>query len=54
MESDFSQPTAAPSVRSNLVTLLGRKAAYENRAVAWEELLRDDERLVPLLKGLKD
>jgi myo-inositol 2-dehydrogenase / D-chiro-inositol 1-dehydrogenase len=54
LESDFSQPTAAPSVRSNLVTLLGRKAALENRPVRWEELLRDDEKLAPLLKGLKD
>ena len=54
MESDFRQPTAAPSVRSNLVTLLGRKAAYENRPVAWEAILRDDERLTPVLKGLKD
>ncbi len=54
VEGDFGQPTAAPGVRSNLVTLLGRKAAYDNRQVGWEELLRDGERLVPKLTGLKD
>lgn len=48
------QATAAPSVQSNLVTILGRKSAYENRVVSWEELLKDEERLVPDLKGLKD
>ncbi|MEW5900525.1 MAG: Gfo/Idh/MocA family oxidoreductase [Acidobacteriota bacterium] len=51
---DFSNPTVAPSVQSNLITILGRKAAYENRRVTWEELIKDKERLVPLLKGLKD
>ncbi len=48
------QGTAAPSVQSNLITILGRKSAYENRVVSWEELLKDGERLVPDLKGLKD
>ena len=48
------QATAAPSVQSNLITILGRKSAYENRLVTWEEILRDGERLVPNLKGLED
>lgn len=46
--------TVAPSIRSNLVTIMGRKAAVEDRLVTWDEMTRDDERLVPLLKGLKD
>jgi predicted dehydrogenase len=54
VEGDFGQSTVGPGVRSNLVTILGRKAAYENRQVGWEELVRDEERLVPMLKGLKD
>ena len=54
VEADFRQPTAAPGIRSNLVTLLGRKASYENRSIGWEELVRDGEQLVPMLKGLKD
>jgi myo-inositol 2-dehydrogenase / D-chiro-inositol 1-dehydrogenase len=51
---DFANPTVAPSVRSTLITILGRKAAYEERRVTWEELLQDEERLEPNLKGLKD
>ena len=48
------QATAAPSVQSNLITILGRKSAYESRLVSWDELLKDGERLAPDLKGLKD
>ena len=51
---DFANPTVAPSVQSNLITILGRKAALEKRRVTWEELLRDEERLKPNLAGLKD
>jgi predicted dehydrogenase len=46
--------TVAPSVTSNLVTLLGRKAAYEGRPVYWHQLMRDEEKLIPNLDGLKD
>jgi predicted dehydrogenase len=51
---EASNPTVEPSLRSNLVTILGRKAARENRRVEWDEILRDEERLVPDLGGLKD
>jgi predicted dehydrogenase len=51
---DFTNPTVAPSVQSNLISILGRKAAYENRLVGWEEILKDEERLAPALKGLKE
>ena len=51
---DFLNPTVEPSVQSNLITILGRKAAYKKRRVTWEELLRDKERLEPDLAGLKD
>jgi myo-inositol 2-dehydrogenase/D-chiro-inositol 1-dehydrogenase len=51
---DFRNPTVEPSVQSNLVTILGRKAAYENRIVTWTELVASGERLVPDLTGLKD
>ena len=54
VEGDFGNSTVAPSVRSNLITILGRKSAYENRVVAWEDLLKDGERLVPDLEGLRD
>ena len=52
--ADYSNPTVAGSVRSNLVTILGRTAAYKGSVVTWDELLHSDERLVPDLKGLKD
>ncbi|HYA48065.1 MAG TPA: hypothetical protein VEG35_00070, partial [Burkholderiales bacterium] len=48
------QSTVAPSVQSDLVSILGRTAAYENRTVTWEELIKDGKRLVPDLKGLQD
>jgi predicted dehydrogenase len=53
-KGDFSNPTVEPSVQSNRITILGRKASYENRIVRWDEILRDDERLSPDLSGLKD
>jgi myo-inositol 2-dehydrogenase/D-chiro-inositol 1-dehydrogenase len=53
-ETDVRNPTVEPSVQSNLITVLGRKAAYENRLVTWAELTASGERLLPDLKGLKD
>ncbi|MDZ7314819.1 MAG: Gfo/Idh/MocA family oxidoreductase [candidate division KSB1 bacterium] len=50
---DVMNPTVAPSVRSNLVTLLGRKAAYEGRPVTWAELMSDQEKLEFDLNGLE-
>ncbi len=51
---DFSNPTAAPSVRSNLTTILGRTAAYRRREVTWDEMIRENEPLDPKLGNLKD
>lgn len=36
---DARNPTVAPSVRSNLVTILGREAAYTGKTVTWKKLL---------------
>jgi predicted dehydrogenase len=49
----FDNPTVECSVRSNLITILGRTAAYENRMVTWEELLKSKEKLDASLKGVK-
>jgi myo-inositol 2-dehydrogenase/D-chiro-inositol 1-dehydrogenase len=54
VEGDVSNPTVEPSVQSNLITILGRKSAYENRLITWEELASSGERLVPDLTGLQD
>ncbi|MBI1940127.1 MAG: hypothetical protein HYS33_01315, partial [Acidobacteria bacterium] len=45
--------TVAPSVRSNLTTILGRMAAYGQREVTWQEMVTAGERLVLNLDGLK-
>ncbi len=44
-EGDASNPTIAPSVQSNLVSVLGREAAYSGKTVAWESLMKDQTRI---------
>jgi len=46
-------PTVAPSVRSNLSTILGRMAAYTGQKVTWAEMMKANEKLDPKLEGLK-
>jgi predicted dehydrogenase len=53
LKGDCSNPTVAPSVRSNLTCVLGRTAGYEKRPVTWEEIMTRKERMEPDLKGLK-
>ena len=53
-QSRFSNPTTAPSVRSNLTTILGRMAAYKRAEVTWESMMKSTERLDPKLRGLKE
>jgi predicted dehydrogenase len=53
-KGDTANATVPESVRSNLVTILGRTAAYEGRLVTWDEILKSDERLVPPMRGLTD
>jgi predicted dehydrogenase len=53
-KGEVGNPTVSESVRSNLVTILGRNAAYKGSAITWDELLKSDERLAPDMKGLKD
>lgn len=52
-KGDVSNPTVAPSVRSNLTTILGRTAAYAQREVTWDEVMKAKEKLEANLKGLK-
>ena len=53
LEGDCENPTVQPSVRSNLLTVFGRTAAYTGDRVYWDQFLRSDEKLDPNLKGLK-
>ena len=43
----------AESVRSNLTAILGRIAAYEGRAVTWDEMLRASAKMDAKLEGLR-
>ncbi len=51
---NYKNTTVLPGVTSNLVTILGRNAAYGNKEVLWKELIQSKEKLMPNLKGLKD
>jgi predicted dehydrogenase len=48
----INNSTVAPSVQSNLISIMGRKAAYEKRTVTWAELLKDSSTLEADLGGL--
>ena len=50
---DVSNLTVAPSVQSNLITIMGRTAAYTGKLVTWDEIIKDGERLDGKLDGLK-
>jgi predicted dehydrogenase len=50
----FDYTTVAPSLRSNLTTILGRTAAYKLAEVTWGEVMNSEERLDPHLEGLKE
>lgn len=52
MEGDYSQPTVTPSVMSNMVTILGRTAAYEGETVHWYQLIKDTNKWEYDLSGL--
>jgi predicted dehydrogenase len=52
-KADFSNPTVAPSVRSNLTTILGRSAAWRHGKVTWDEMIAAGEVLDPNLAGLR-
>jgi myo-inositol 2-dehydrogenase/D-chiro-inositol 1-dehydrogenase len=49
----FDNPTVAESVRSNLVTILGRTAAYTGEKICWGKLVNSTEKLEADLRGLK-
>jgi len=50
---DCSNPTVAPSVRSNLTAVLGREAAYRRKELTLAALLKEGRKLEPNLNGLK-
>jgi myo-inositol 2-dehydrogenase / D-chiro-inositol 1-dehydrogenase len=54
LAANYQNSTVPPSVRSNLVTILGRTAAYRGEIVTWDQILNSDQSYQPDLHGLKD
>ncbi|HEV2390822.1 MAG TPA: Gfo/Idh/MocA family oxidoreductase [Verrucomicrobiae bacterium] len=52
-QGECSNPTVAPSVRSNLTTILGRTAVYKQTEVTWDEILKAGEKWELDTTGLK-
>jgi len=53
LKRDSSNPTVAPSVRSNLTAILGRDAAYHRKELTLKALIKRGQKLEPDLRGLK-
>ena len=53
LDGDASNPTVAPSVRSNLTAILAREAGYARGTITWEALLADTTVLEPDLRGVE-
>lgn len=54
LNGNYDNPTVECSVRSNLITILGRTAAYRKEIVTWDELLKSNEKLEFNFQGMKD
>jgi predicted dehydrogenase len=53
-KSNFANTTVAPSVQSNLTSILGRNAAYNRSEVSWDEMIKANEKLESdIIKSLK-
>ncbi|MBN1509343.1 MAG: Gfo/Idh/MocA family oxidoreductase [Sedimentisphaerales bacterium] len=50
---DYTNPTVEPSINATLTTILGREAARRRTKLTLEEVLKEDRRLDPDLRGLK-
>ncbi len=53
LRGDWSNPTVAASVRSNLTTILGRTAAWRSARVTWDEMMSANQTLEADLSGLR-
>jgi predicted dehydrogenase len=49
----YANPTVAPSVQSNLISILGRTATRRKKTVTWQEMLKSAEKIDAGLEGLK-
>ena len=53
VKGDYANATVAPSVRSNLTTILGRTAAYKKDVATWDEMMKSAEKIPYDMTGLK-
>jgi predicted dehydrogenase len=53
LAGEVSNPTVAPSVRSNLTTILGRTAAYKGAEVTWSQMIKANEKWEFNTRGMK-
>jgi predicted dehydrogenase len=53
VRGDCSNPTVEPSINSTLATILGREAALRRTRLTMDELIRENRRIEPDLRGLK-
>ena len=49
----YDNPTIRPSVRSTLITILFRTAAFSGTTVRWSDLVNSTDRMDGRLTGLK-
>jgi myo-inositol 2-dehydrogenase/D-chiro-inositol 1-dehydrogenase len=52
-DGNYENSTVEPSVRSDLITILGRTAAYTGEKVMWADIVNSTEKLDANLKGVK-
>jgi predicted dehydrogenase len=52
LKGDYANVTVAPSVRSNLTTILGRTAAYKKAEVTWDDMMKTAEKYEFDTRGL--
>ncbi|MCF7973889.1 MAG: Gfo/Idh/MocA family oxidoreductase [Phycisphaerae bacterium] len=52
-EGNYANDTVAPSVQSNLISIMGRTAAYTKKRISWSDLLADTTKLKYDTRGLK-
>jgi predicted dehydrogenase len=52
-KKDVTNSTVPVSVKSNLIAIMGRMAAYTGRTVTWDEVLKSKEKLDAKLSGIK-
>jgi hypothetical protein len=54
VEGIYDNPTVESSVNSTLTSILGREAGRRNTLLTMDEVIKENKKLEPNLKGLKE